>query len=337
MKHLIKIASKKHTSPIMNCILFDGNKARAGDINLFLFAEISGSWQFDNPRLVDAKLVKAALMLNSKNPIWHGTMLNGVELADSGRNPVDFPLFPDTWTAGAFEIVPTGNINESLKRISTAMAKNDIRYYLKGIMLNSDGILCASNGDRLHIERDVFITGYAGKFEVIIPRDVLDIIPKIDKIELSLGNVPGTSPAYTRITFGSLTIISKCIDSKFPDYKRVIPDITDRPIAVKFNGAQTDIANKLLAFSKSNKDKFHAMILCFQNGKIIAQDRSGTLSMPFADTDNGVELLDFGVNAGYMIDAMQSAYDGIMYFAGKKDSVLLESGNFRAVVMPMRV
>lgn len=333
MKTLIKISSQKGNPAGLNCILFDGNKARATDAEVY--AETTGQWQFDAPRLVKAKLVKAAMALNSKKPDWNGTMLNGVELTDSGISADDMPCAP-AFTDG-FDLDFCGqDVNAILKRVKIAKAMKDIRYYLNGLMFNSDSVIVATDGHRLHVENEAFIADTDKPFEVIIQGEMFDFMPKIDKIEVALGLVPGTSPSYARITSGSLVIVAKTIDGKFPDYRRVVtPDIKDKPVAVKFNGAQTEVAKKLLAFSKANKEKWHGMKLSQQDGIIMATNSDGAFNVPFAAYTD--EFPIFGVNAEYIADAMESAYAGTMYLSGPNDSALFEAGRFQAVVMPMRV
>lgn len=322
MKTLIKLASQKGNPPILNCILFSGNTARATDCEAF--ASTSGSWYFDTPRVVDAKLVKGALSLNSKKPVWAGTTLNGVELVASNvMDAVDFPIGSEF--AGGVALEFAGDINAILARVTPAMAKSDLRYCLNGLMVNSDGVIAATNGHRLHVERDAFSVDDR-KFEAIIPSQVFDLLPSVDSITLS--------PTHARVTLGQTVLVSKLIDEKFPDYQRVVPKSSERPIAIQFNGAQTSVVDKLLKFSKANKEKWHTMTLNSQSGAIIASV-SG-LELPFSDAYEGDDVCVVA-NVQYILDAMQAAHSGELRMATRNDSLLFTSLNFKAVVMQFRV
>lgn len=327
MKTIIKIAAQKSSLPILNCILFTGNTARATDLEVY--GNTTGAWHFDVPRMVEVKLVKAALALNSKKPMFDGTKLNGVELvAADGMDPADFPLELDAWMAGGFELDFCGaDLNAAIARVTPAMSEQDVRYYLNGLMVNSDGVVCATDGHRLHVEHDAFIAGTDKKFEAIIPRVMFDLSVKIDGITLSA--------THCQIVAGDCILTSKLIDGKFPDYQRVIPSVSEKPTAIKFNGAQTKCADNVLKFSKANKEKFHCMALHSKDGAIIASSRSGQ-EFAFADCFDG-ESVDIGVEASYLRDAMQAAYAGEIRLSDSTSSILISSGRFQAVVMPMRM
>ena len=78
------------------------------------------------------------------------------------------------------------------------------------------------------------------------------------------------------------------------------------------------------------------MKLSQKGGIIIASSNDMALSLPFTDYATK-DFPDFNANAEYMVDAMTSACDGIMYLPGANDSALFKSGNFQAIVMPSRV
>jgi DNA polymerase-3 subunit beta len=111
-----------------------------------------------------------------------------------------------------------------LKLAEFAMAQQDIRYYLNGMLLVVDkGSLqaVATDGHRLSYA-SITVDGDYARQEVILPR----------KTVLELGKLLEDSDAEVKIDllanqvrfrFGNIELVSKVVDGKFPDYNRVIP------------------------------------------------------------------------------------------------------------------
>jgi DNA polymerase-3 subunit beta len=104
------------------------------------------------------------------------------------------------------------------------MAQQDIRYYLNGLLLVAKGKelrMVATDGHRLAYAAETLEEAPA-PIEVILPRKtVLELSRQLadndDPLEISL------TPTQARFSFGSIELVSKLIDGKFPDYERVIP------------------------------------------------------------------------------------------------------------------
>lgn len=107
-----------------------------------------------------------------------------------------------------------------------SMAAQDVRYYLNGLLLLVDGNelrAVATDGHRL---------AYASmplEGEATSPRQEL-ILPRKTVLELSRLLADNDEPLLIelaanqiRFKFGQISLVSKLIDGKFPDYERVIP------------------------------------------------------------------------------------------------------------------
>lgn len=113
-----------------------------------------------------------------------------------------------------------------LKAVSLAMAQKDIRFYLNGVCLSvTDGkaYLVAADGSRLHAVSLGKIPE-TGTFDAIIPAAAVSSILKLkvprlasDAIELE---IKGDSFG---LTVAGQTIGGKLIDSRFPDWLRMVP------------------------------------------------------------------------------------------------------------------
>ena len=129
-----------------------------------------------------------------------------------------------------------------LKAVSLAAAKNDVRYYLNGVMVRN-GEMAATNGHMLLLIKSESIKSDG---EYIIDNDTLKMIVTAHK------SIKGDNPIEvvdSMTTTGINKIHITPVDGKFPDINRVIPQETSGEIA-HFN------YEYLLACQKANYEFF---------------------------------------------------------------------------------
>jgi len=121
------------------------------------------------------------------------------------------------------------DFRQLLSMVSYAMAQQDIRYYLNGLLLVTDGKklkIIATDGHRLAY-CDTDLDEDMPRQEMIIPRKTvaewMRLLQDVDDlITLEF------SPHRLRASFGGIELLSKLIEGKFPDYERVIPQGLER-------------------------------------------------------------------------------------------------------------
>src|SRR5688572_32823504 len=136
----------------------------------------------------------------------------------------DFPrLAKPAGESARFELEQKA-LRRLLALVQYAMAQQDIRYYLNGLlMVVEEGMLklVATDGHRLAFAA-LKLGAQLPRQEVIVPR----------KTVLELGKLLADTDAAVKIevgatqaafSFGTVDLVSKLIDGKFPDYTRVIP------------------------------------------------------------------------------------------------------------------
>src|SRR5487761_2384874 len=120
--------------------------------------------------------------------------------------------------------LPQRDFRSLLKLAEFAMAQQDIRYYLNGMLLVIDqGSLqaVATDGHRLSWA-NLSVPGQYSRQEVILPRKtVLELSKLLEDVEDPL--TIDILSNQVRFRFGSIELVSKVVDGKFPDYNRVIP------------------------------------------------------------------------------------------------------------------
>ena len=120
--------------------------------------------------------------------------------------------------------LPQRDFRSLLKLAEFAMAQQDIRYYLNGMLLVVDqGRLeaVATDGHRLSWA-SIPIDGNYTRQEVILPRKTVLELSKLledDDTPLTIDILANQA----RFRFANVELVSKVVDGKFPDYNRVIP------------------------------------------------------------------------------------------------------------------
>lgn len=228
-----------------------------------------------------------------------------------------------------------------LTQVAYAMAQQDIRYYLNGLLLIADGNnlrMVATDGHRLahaatKIEADVPRT------EVILPRKtVLELTRQLADTDDLLEVVLAGNQAIYR--FGPIELVTKLIDGKFPDYERVIP--TSHPNAVTFD--RSVLLSALQRAAILTSDKFRGCRFVLSDGllKVISTNTEQEEAQEEIEIDYQGPALDMGFNITYLLDVLNnSAQDQIIWhLADSASSALLTlpgDEHFKYVVMPMRI
>jgi len=136
----------------------------------------------------------------------------------------DFPKLSNQ-LADAKKIVLSQSVLKALLlSVQYAMAQQDVRYYLNGVLLIVEGNklkVVATDGHRLAYNAGTIEGDYA-KQEIILPRKAVSELSKLlsdtdETVDLEF------STQQVKATFSGITLITKVIDAKFPDYERVIP------------------------------------------------------------------------------------------------------------------
>ncbi len=228
-----------------------------------------------------------------------------------------------------------------ISKTQYAMAAQDVRYYLNGLMLMVDGkeLRCvATDGHRLaynsmEIEVDL------PRQEMILPRKtVLELNRLLADNEEPLNITVGSN--QIRFAFGNTVLVSKLIDGKFPDYERVIPaQLTNHMVADR----QT-LHSAMSRAAILTNDKFRGVRIMLDANtlKIIAANAEQEEAQEEIEVQYAGAALDVGFNVTYLLDVLNNlGGDEVQWsFNDANSSALITvPGNdrFKYVVMPMRI
>lgn len=253
----------------------------------------------------------------------------------------DFPRFDQAAEALSLALAQ-GELRQLLQGTQFAMAQQDVRYYLNGLLLEVQGArlrAVATDGHRMAV-------GVA-RLPAPSPEPMRVIVPRKSVIEMLRVLGDGDEPAQLRLgrdrvglACGGVEFHSKVIDGSFPDYERVIP---------KGYPHQADIDRDSFAAALTrtailSNEKLRAVRLEFEAGRV--RLRANNAENEEAEEELEVQYLgdplEIGFNVGYLLDAA-GAMRGPrvrLEFADGASSILLydpDGGAFQYVVMPMRL
>src|SRR5690242_10766397 len=136
----------------------------------------------------------------------------------------DFPKISPGGNRTARCELPQGQLKRLLALVQYAMAQQDIRYYLNGLLLSLQSeqlVVVATDGHRLALA--------AGKVTLDVPATEV-ILPRKAIVELSNLLSDTEEPVafeildnQVRFSFGTVEFVTKLVDGKFPDYQKVVP------------------------------------------------------------------------------------------------------------------
>jgi DNA polymerase III subunit beta len=254
----------------------------------------------------------------------------------------DFPKIAESKDAATVVSIPQRDFKRVLALVQFAMAVQDIRYYLNGVLISCDGQtlrVVATDGHRLSMASYKLAEPIA-KIEAILPRKtVLELIKLLDESDDPIHMTMHQN--QVKFTFAGIEIVSKIVEGKFPDYTKVIPSGYTNHVQLnrlEFQGAlqraailsNDKIRGVRLVFTKDSLS-----IICSNNEQEEAEE-SITISY---DRD----AMDIAFNIAYLLDVLSHLSTETIQLslgdANMSSALISQPGteDFKYVVMPMRM
>lgn len=254
----------------------------------------------------------------------------------------DFPATTDE--AGTYELrIPGSELKKLIDSCAFAMAQQDVRYYLNGMLFEVGSSwfrVVATDGHRLAMHTTGVETGRSDTLQVIVPRkgvlELSRLLSEPDESELVL--VFGAS--HIRARLQDFTFTSKLVEGKFPDYQRVLPKGGDKVVIGDRNSLK-------LAFGRASilsNEKYRGvhMVLAQDELKVLANNPEQEEAEDVVAVDYNGDALEIGFNVGYLMDVINVLDSDKVKFtlADSNSSALVEAvspSDALYVVMPMRL
>ena len=255
---------------------------------------------------------------------------------------VDYPSSDDL--TGELRItVKEGKLRRLLELTHFAMAHQDVRYYLNGLLLDiGEGLLraVATDGHRLAIAEIPVDTGDSAR-QVIVPRKGISELLRLlgsgdDEVAIDVGS------NGIQITLPEVRLTSKLIDGKFPDYRRVVPKVED---SGKIMIVDRELVRQALSRAAIlSNDKYRAVRLCLEPNllRVVANNPEQEEAEDEVEVAYRGEGLEIGFNVSYLIDALTAlpSEEAEIHLGDSSSSCLITpkgEGDCQYVVMPMRL
>lgn len=252
----------------------------------------------------------------------------------------DFPNLADQ-LEGATQIrIKQGKMKRLLSSVQHAMAQQDIRYYLNGVLVVVDSNtikLVATDGHRLAYIAEEMEEEHP-KLEVILSRKTVnELLKQLQDSDEEL--VIELAEKQVRFNFADTTMTSKVIDGKFPDYTRVIPNHSNHLILNRVTIMQ---ALQRAAILSNEKFRGVRLLLTENNLQIISNNSEQEEAQEDIETQYKGTPLDIGFNVNYLLDGINylNSEEVTFSFGDQNSSLLIttpEKNDYKYVVMPMRI
>jgi DNA polymerase III subunit beta len=347
------IIERRHTLPVLSNVLLERNGTDITIIATDIEIQISAQAVCDSSGEAKSITVAARKLLDILRALPEHSEVTlslqekklQVKAAKSRFNlqtlpPEDFPKLSLVEGASSKMILPQKVLKQLFLSVQYAMAQQDIRYYLNGLLLvsSSDKItVVATDGHRLALASAAHQN--EGTQEVILPRKAILELSKLlsdsdDPVEVDL------SPPQARFSFGGIILISKLVDGKFPDYGRVIPTTHNKKLLLD----RTELLQALQRAAILTNEKFKGVRWVLVDGslKIICTNSEQEEAQEELDVTYTGDALDIGFNVNYLQDVLNNLDCATVECAlGDANSSALitvpGNENFKYVVMPMRI
>jgi len=280
---------------------------------------------------LDFRLEDNKLVLKSGRSRYTLTTLPATDFPNAEDDPDMFSL-----------ALEGAQVKALLDSTSFAMAQQDVRYYLNGMLFEVEPEhlrVVATDGHRLAMRTLKTDTGASESIQVILPR----------KAVLELGRLLGDENESLTMMFGSnhvrvklqhFTFTSKLVDGKFPDYTRVLPRGGNKIVI----GEKHSLRHAFSRASILSNEKYRGVHLHLISGelKILANNPEQEEAEEVVGVEYEGDSLEIGFNVAYLVDvlnALDSEKVKITLLDANSSALLEEVSDADAVyvVMPMRL
>ena len=348
------VVEKRQTLPILANLYFNLADGKLNMVGTDLEVEISevidnvegenGSFTVSSRKILDiARMLPENASISMKRDADN-------MIVSSGRSRYtlktleasEFPrIEADNWEE-RFKIKQL-SLKTLLDKTAFAMAVQDVRYYLNGVLFEIDsGSLraIATDGHRL-AQTNVEIGVDSGETrQLIVPRKAIMEINRFldgdDDSEITME----MSKNHLKLSKGETVLITKLIDGKFPEFKGVLE--TELNILISLD--RSEFVDTMNRASVLTTDRFKGVKLALEPGimRITANNPEQEEAVEELEVDYAGEAIETGYNISYLIDAARVVSTDIieLHLQGNDGICIIkqpEDQNSTWLIMPMRI
>ncbi len=352
------VVEKKNTLPILSNVLLELKNKKllivATDLDLIFYDEIDDVKVItEGSTTTSASILYDILRKISSNSELNFELKSENKLSLKSDNsdfnllclPIDnFPTFADEFENDEF-VLDNKKFLKLLNKTRIAISNDDTRHYLNGVFVHLTEAAgknyltgVATDSHRLS-SSSLEINGNSNFVSFILPKKTVFQLCTLltennEKLTMQIGE------NKIKFSMGKIKLISKVIDGKFPDYKKVVPINNNKVLTVPTKDfinsiervASVSIDRKEGVKLNINKDVIHLSVTSANSGdgneKIKANFNSENLTISF--------------NSKYLIDIANEIEDNNLKMNLKDPTspVLVQDNsdkNSYYVIMPMKI
>lgn len=351
LQSVIGVVERKQTMPVLANVLLSARENRLSITGTDLEVELVASHELTVQQPGEAtvpgrKLLEIFRALPEGCSVTLATDGERVTLR-AGRSRFTLSSLPASEFPVVDEIgaqqqltVPQGALRQLIDKTHFSMAQQDVRYYLNGMLLETDGNVLravATDGHRLAL-CETQLEASAKASQVIVPRkgvlELQRLLAGEGTLELSIGT------NHVRAKIGDIRFTSKLIDGRFPEYGRVVPLNPTKRV----EGDRELLRQSFQRTAILSNEKYRGIRLSVRPGLLTIQAHNPEQE----EAEDQVEInyqgeeLEIGFNVTYLLDAL-TALESERVEIGLSDpnsSCLVRApgaDEAKYVVMPMRL
>jgi DNA polymerase-3 subunit beta len=238
--------------------------------------------------------------------------------------------------------VQQGVLKSLLEQTMFAMAVQDVRYYLNGLLIEArpGGLRAvATDGHRMALVDSVDGLSGPAERQVIIPRKgVAELYRLLDSsdtpVELELRRT------HVRAVLGNTVFSSKIIDGRYPDYEAVVPIGADQLVKVSREALRAALQRAAILAN----EKYRGVKLDVTPGmlRVTAHNPEQEEATEEVSAETDITQISVGFNVNYVLDAIAAVDSEEVVLClrdGNSSGLFKRAGSDRArhVVMPLRL
>ena len=349
------VVEKRQTLPVLSNVLMSLKDSELSLTGTDLEVELAGKIKVDNSSSSGEITVPARKLFDICKSLPDNSVIEIIVnenkcLVNSGRSKfslmtlpaAEFPQVVEEQETLSFNL-QQANLKVLIEATSFAMAQQDVRYYLNGMLFEiaqQTLKLVATDGHRLAMS-ELSLDGLKSDRQIILPRKgILEMSRLLSDgsgdITLSLGQ------NQIRVFMPEYTFTSKLVDGNFPDYKRVLPKGGNKVVI----GNRRELKNAFSRVSILSNEKYRGVRVMLSPGelRVLANNPEQEEAEELVAVNYDGESLEIGFNVTYVIDVLNTLHsdDVKITLSDANSSALLEALSDKApealyVVMPMRL
>jgi len=345
---------RKSTLPILSNVLFEVSgqslTLTATDLELEMvsYANIDNQGDDGKVTIPARKLLDICKSLPDDSVLVFETTGDVIKIS-TGRSKYSLSTLPaddfpniEEWKGDVEFKLQKSELLRLIESTHFSMANQDVRYYLNGMSIETEGNeirSVATDGHRLAICKISNPLLELPTRQVIIPRKgILEIIRLLDPVDEEIQVFLGSN--HVRIIDSGYSFTSKLVDGRFPDYRRVLPRNGDKILETD----KDQMRQVLSRASILSNEKFKGVRLNFSSTelKITANNPEQEQAEEVIEIDFPFDDVEVGFNVSYVLDVLNAVKDSRVKFtlADANSSVVIEGSDSSEaiyVVMPMRL